>query len=123
MDKSLNPSEEAQQETTSPQRLGELALLSDTLAQIVAENIATPPELLSQLGSHSSEAVKKAVVSNPNTPTQTLFELGAYFPQELLENPVFNLLTLENCNFVKDIPLKTLNISLLKDLGMELLAS
>lgn len=104
----LKLQEEAKLETTTPERLRELASQSDTLAQIVASNIATPPELLKKLSSHSKATVSKAVVSNPNTPPKTLFKLGEYFPQALLNNPVFNLLFLEKPDIIESIPFPTL---------------
>lgn len=106
---------EAQQKTTSKERLKELASIRDELAEIVAQNIAASPELLSDLASHTSQAVRKAVTSNPNTSTETLLQLAEDFPQEFLENPVFELLYLENSDFLKDIPFNTLYALLQKE--------
>ncbi|MDJ0746812.1 MAG: hypothetical protein QNJ32_26120 [Xenococcaceae cyanobacterium MO_167.B27] len=99
---------EARRETTSKERLKELASIRDELVEIVAQNVVAPPELLADLASHKNKAVRKAVTSNPNTPTKTLLDLGTYFPQELLNNPVFDFLALEDLDFVKKIPLSTL---------------
>ena len=99
---------EAKRETTSKERLKELASIRDELVAIVAQNVVAPPELLADLASHKNKAVRKAVTSNPNTPTKTLLDLGTYFPQELLNNPVFDFLALEDLDFVKKIPLSTL---------------
>ena len=102
--------QEAELENTSGDRLKELAAINDCLAQIVASNIAAPPELSKELVSHQSKAVRKAVVSNPNTSLETLFKLGAqYFPRELFNNPIFQLSYLENPGFVKNIPFYTLH--------------
>ncbi|MDY6783558.1 MAG: hypothetical protein SW833_13610 [Cyanobacteriota bacterium] len=49
-----------------------------------------------------------ALSKNPNTPAEILFELGAEFPQQLLDNPVFSLLPLEYPNLAEAIPEKTL---------------
>jgi hypothetical protein len=38
----------------------------------------------------------KALVSNPDTDPTILFGLGEEFPAELLANPIFDLLLLEN---------------------------
>ena len=73
---------EASLETTSPERLRELAEQNVKLARIVA--------------------------SNPNTPRETLLELGTEFPEELLKNPVFDLLLLENPNLLAQMPESTL---------------
>ena len=61
--------QEAKSETTSPERLEELANLSHTLAGVVAANPTAPAELLDKLGKKRSLAIQKALVSNPNTPT------------------------------------------------------
>ena len=82
---------EAKSENTSGDRLQELAVLNGDLAQIVASNISTHPELLAELAKHESKAVRKAVVSNSNTPTKTLLELCEQFPQEFLDNPILEL--------------------------------
>ena len=99
---------EARSASTSGDRLKELSAISEGLAQIVASNIATPPELLKELAFNRSEAVRKAVVSNPNTSTETLFVIGRYFPQELLDNPILELLTLEDLKDVERFSSDTL---------------
>ncbi|MEM9272218.1 MAG: hypothetical protein AAGA80_04525 [Cyanobacteria bacterium P01_F01_bin.143] len=112
MDKQNNIalSKEARSENTSGDRLKELAALNDKLAQIVASNVSAPPELLAELINRKSKTIRKAVISNPNTPVETLFKLGVhYFPQELLNNPTFQLLYLENPDSVKNIPFYTLH--------------
>ena len=100
--------QEAKSETTSPERLEELANLSHTLAGVVAANPIAPAELLDKLGKKRSLAIQKALVSNPNTPTETLLILGAKFPQQLLNNTVLNLLILEKPEIVHQFPLDTL---------------
>jgi len=76
---------EASGETTSPERLQELAQQDVKLARIVA--------------------------TNPNTPTETLLELDYQFPAELLNNPVFDLLLLGNPNLLAQMPQNTLKKS------------
>ncbi len=68
-----------------------------------------PPELelLRELASCGDKTICKAVVSNPNTPTDVLLALGAKFPGQLLENPLFSLLLLENPNFLAQMPWET----------------
>jgi hypothetical protein len=90
---------------SSPQKLIELA-------RIIAADCDAPPELLQELGNNPDVITRRCVASNPNTPTTTLFELGAEFPEELLNNPVFGLLVLENLNLGAKIPRKTLSILL-----------
>lgn len=66
----------------------------------IKRNIAsaedTPADILEKLSSDSDRTVRALVASNPNTPTEVLFNLGAEFPDEITANPIFNLLMLEN---------------------------
>ncbi|BAZ41817.1 hypothetical protein NIES4101_77850 [Calothrix sp. NIES-4101] len=105
--------QEAASENTSSQRLQELAWMNVKLGRIVATNVCAIPELLHELSTSDDRETRQAVASNPNTPTDVLFQLGAEFPQELLENPVFSLLLLENPNLLADMPEDT-QASLLK---------
>ncbi|WP_373479225.1 hypothetical protein [Geminocystis sp.] len=102
------PSKEASLETSSPERLRELAHQDLKLARVVAKNIIAPPDLLAELAHSQDQSTRKAVVSNPNTPKETLLELGSQFPEELLDNPIFDLLLLENPNLLADMPTSTL---------------
>ena len=79
----------------------------------LAKNPEKPPEILADLSKSKNHAIRQAVASNPNTPTEVLFKLGAEFPKELLENPVFDLLILEKPNLLEDLSEDTL-IALLK---------
>jgi hypothetical protein len=107
------PEEQASDQTTLPEKLRQLADQNSNLAQLVAKNASADPELLRELGNRASKITRKGVVSNPNTPTDVLFRLGAEFPRQLLDNPVFSLLLLENPNLIEQIPLTTLQ-SILK---------
>ncbi|MEB3217286.1 MAG: HEAT repeat domain-containing protein [Nostocales cyanobacterium 94392] len=108
--------QEAASEKTSPLRLEELAKIDIELTRIVAKNANTAPDLLLDLGTNSDKIIRENVAGNPNAPTEILFKLGAEFPQQLLENPVFSLLLLENANFILEIPLITLQALLKLDL-------
>ncbi|MFN6479240.1 hypothetical protein [Nostoc sp. DedQUE07] len=79
-----------------------------TQAQLVAAEPSTDPELLRELGLSSDQQTRQLVAGNPNTPVDVLLRLGAEFPSQLLDNPVFPLLLLENLNLVAEIPLPTL---------------
>jgi hypothetical protein len=105
--------QEAANEKTSSDRLYELAHISTELAQSVAKNPCVPPELLRELSNSSDTTIRQNVAANPNTPTEVLLTLGSKFPQQLLDNPIFSLLWLENPNLVNEMPISTL-ISLLK---------
>jgi hypothetical protein len=82
-------------------------------ARQLAQNSSTPAELLRKLSISSDFLTRKHVAENPNTPTEVLLKLGAEFPEQLLDNPVFSLLLLENPNLVDTMPATTL-ASLLK---------
>ena len=78
----LLPEEQALDETTPPEKLRQLAEQNSELAELVAKNASADPELLRELGNKASNATRKGVVSNPNTPTDVLFRLGAEFPED-----------------------------------------
>ena len=78
-----------------------------------ATNSATPPKLLAELASSKDFEIRKAVASNPNTPTDVLLKISTEFPKEVIENPVFDLLLLENPSLGEKIGYETIN-SLLK---------
>ncbi len=84
-----------------------------TQAQLVAAEPSTDPELLRELALSTDKITRQSVAGNPNTPSDVLLKLGAEFPSQLLDNPVFPLLLLENLNLVAEIPLPTLR-SILK---------
>jgi len=99
---------EATNDTTSPERLEELAANNPQLKLLLAQNPATPPHLLQQFAATKDEPTLKAVTANPNTPTTVLMKLGEKYPAVLLENPIFALLQLENPNFILEMPQNTL---------------
>lgn len=63
----------------------------------------TAPNILSALSNDSDAKVRLLVASNPNTPVRVLQKLGEEFPDAITDNPIFNLLLLENPNtyFIK----------------------
>ncbi len=73
-----------------------------------AENEDTLPERLQEIyDSYAPGEIKKILTENPNTPLEILFELGEYYPEELLQNSVVDLYLLSNPNFLAEIPKKT----------------
>ena len=111
--KKLTPAQEASDPSTSPERLAELAAQDIKLSRAVAKNSTTPPDILKTLGESGDEATRKSIAGNPNSPTDTLTRLATQFPEEVIQNPVFDLLLLENPNLLSEIPLASLR-SLLK---------
>lgn len=103
----LTPEQQAAAENTPPEQLYKLAKRSRALARIVAGNPNADPELL-RLLAKSDRATREEVASNPNAPVDVLLTLGAEFPCQFLENPIFPLLLLENPNLVSEIPIPTL---------------
>jgi hypothetical protein len=69
-----------------------------------ASNPETAPEILRELSQHELIEVRQAVAMNPNTPIDILWELVEEFSHEVVANPVFSLVTLENPNWIYDIP-------------------
>lgn len=80
-----------------------------SVAQKLAEDPETAPEILSELARNEDQFVRQKVTANPNTPAEILFQLGAEFPDTLLANPVLSLLFLENPNLTEQIPAETLS--------------
>lgn len=79
----------------------------------------TPPEQLERLAEISDSTTRQAVASNPNTTPETLLKLGQQFPKQLLKNPAFNLMLLENPNLLLTMPKETLRrILMLKDIPL-----
>ncbi|AFZ54695.1 variant leucine-rich repeat-containing protein [Cyanobacterium aponinum] len=103
-----NERAEASGETTTSERLKELANKSIELACLVAQNPHCPSDLLAELAHNEDRLIRQAVTNNPNTPKNTLLKLGTEFPEELLDNPIFDLLLLENPNLLAEMPTSTL---------------
>lgn len=74
----------------------------------IALDPSTEPEILATLERSPDPTVREAVTCNPNTPAEVLLRLGAEFPAQLLDNPLFTLLILENPNLAAEMPLKTI---------------
>lgn len=111
------PEEQATDATTSPEILGTLVTLGTDIARLVAENPNAPPDILQQLATSDDIEIRKAVTTNPNTPTEVLLSLAEEFPRQFIQNPLFDLLLLENANFPAEISYWTLlNILKLEEL-------
>lgn len=64
----------------------------------------TPPEVLRRLDWKAAPRLGKALAQNPNTPADLLLgKLAERFPVEVLQNPVFPLLFLENPGVLDEI--------------------
>lgn len=96
--------QEAQNPSTPPERLSQLATRSVSLAHAVALNPASPPALLEAL--YQKTRLRRALAQNPNTPPSLLFLLLGPFPYEVWNNPSFSLLLLENPSLIGTLPRK-----------------
>lgn len=74
----------------------------------IASNPQTNPQLLQKIAIGKDWELRRLVASNPNTPTDTLWQLGIDFPEAILSNPIFELLQLEHLHLAAEIPHGTL---------------
>ncbi len=76
------------------------------MAQVLLEanDPATAPERLRFLASHRDARVRQVVARNPNTPADALFRLAVRHADAVLDNPVLDLLVLENPNMLAEMP-------------------
>ena len=110
----LTPRQEVSSADTATERLTELAQDSK-LARLVAAHPNAPADLLLELSRRDDRTLRKTCTSNANTPVEALLKLGAQFPEQLLENPVFELLLLEHPGLFEELPTSTLNSLLKRD--------
>jgi hypothetical protein len=68
----------------------------------------TNPELLRKIATAPNWELRRLVASNPNTPTDVLWQLGIDFPEAVINNPIFKLLQLERLHLAAEIPHSTL---------------
>jgi hypothetical protein len=70
----------------------------------LATNPETSPAILRELSQNGDRKIRQAVAGNPNVPIEILWELVADCPNEIITNPLFLLIPLENPNWIQDIP-------------------
>jgi hypothetical protein len=70
----------------------------------LAANPETAPEILRELSLSDDLAIRQAVAGNPNVPIEVLWELVRDFSDEVVNNPLFSLVILENPNWISHIP-------------------
>ena len=61
-----------------------------------AQDENTPPGILSELATSKNKEIRRCVAGNPNTPVKALEKLYKEFSDEIVTNPIFDLLLLEN---------------------------
>jgi Leucine rich repeat variant len=88
--------------------------LTDQEASALAADPTTAPAILLEiLNHHQSRAICKLLASNPNIPSSALLYLAQKFPREVVENPIFMLMSLENPAFISEMHESTL-VAILK---------
>jgi hypothetical protein len=70
----------------------------------IAATPTTDPVILRKLSGSRDRLTRQAVAGNPNTPTDVLWSLIRQYPYQVLENPLFLLIVLENPNWIMEIP-------------------
>ena len=106
---------EAESENTSgdcdPRRRHRLKRLAEPIYHPPSSfrpDIKTPPKpILADFAYCDRQAIRKAVICNPNTSIPTLLELGTHFPDELLNHCAFQPSDWNNLNFLKKLPWET----------------
>jgi hypothetical protein len=73
----------------------------------LARDVNTAPEILRELATSRDRSILASLASHPNLPIDLLWELGAQFPDKLMQNPKFEKLVWENSVFLKQMPYKT----------------
>ena len=63
-----------------------------------AQDETTLPEILRQLASSSDSITRQNLVMNPNVPPDVLLKLAGQFPRQIFNNPAIDLLLLETPN-------------------------
>jgi hypothetical protein len=119
-----SPKAEASSDQATPERLDILAGDMDVAVQrAVARNTHTPPAALERLSHSTDKAVREAVTGNANSPVAVLTRLGSQFPIQLLGNPAFDWMVLENPGLFSEVPDDTLAaIAKREDCTAEMLA-
>jgi hypothetical protein len=82
--------------------------------RLLAANPATAPEVLRELSQSDDRAIRQAVAGNPNVPIEVFWKLLMEFPSEIIKNPIFPLIRLENPSWLEMIPIKQLSTMLEK---------
>ena len=89
--------------------LASLVGIEPATDRLVAQHPSTDEETLRQLGSSKDKTTRKYVVANPGTPHDVLFKLANQFPEQFFNNPVLNLILLENPQLLDAIPPRVLS--------------
>ncbi len=81
-----------------------MSTTADTTQLAEASDPTTSLQRLTELAKQGDKDTKKAVAANPNTPPELLSKLAEDFPGQVLQNPVLDLLLLEEPAFFENMP-------------------
>lgn len=81
---------------------------------VIANRVDCPIQVLEKLSKDNSSKVRKACVQNPQTPVECLYQLGAEYPKEFLENFTTQLLLIDTLKIYQELPRET-RLSLAKE--------
>jgi hypothetical protein len=76
--------------------------------QQLAADPTTDPKILAQLSKDSNSDILELVASNPNTPVNILWSLIGEYSHQIVENPIFSLIILEDPDWIKRISIHNL---------------
>ncbi|MCY7368388.1 MAG: hypothetical protein LH474_09570 [Chamaesiphon sp.] len=83
-------------------------IASRTSSVQIAINPNSDPQSLRKIATSTDWELRRLVASNPNTPTDILWQLGLDFPEAILSNPIFQLLQFEQLQLAAEVPHATL---------------
>ena len=83
-------------------------IASRALSVQIAIDPNSDPQSLRKIATGKDWELQRLVASNPNTPTDVLWQLGLDFPEAILSNPIFQLLQLEQLQLAAEVPYATL---------------
>jgi hypothetical protein len=73
------------------------------LEDYIAANPETDPKILQQLSISRTKSIVESVAGNPNTPVHVLWKLVKNFPYQVVNNAMFDLVVLEDSNWISGI--------------------
>ncbi len=84
------------------------SVASRALSVQIAIDPNSDSQSLRKIATGKDWELRRLVASNPNTPTDVLWQLGLDFPEAILINPIFQLLQLEQLQLAAEVPYATL---------------
>ena len=107
--KQLSPRQLAKDPQTNAEQLKSLVGIDTSIDRLVAQHPNTDEVTLDHLGSSKDKTTRKYVAAHPGTPHDVLFKLASQFPEQFFNNPVLDLILLENPQLLDAIPPRVLS--------------